>query len=142
VVTVNTTSLTPGMYAVSMVDADGVLLATNGFWVRAVGAEPEVVTGDAVYGVGDPIDVTWQNAPGNKWDWLGIYKRGADPNVAYYKLWTYTEATVQGKTTIDGGVSGGPWPLPPGKYDVLLLADDSYAELARSSFVVAPRAQG
>ncbi len=48
---------------------------------------------------------------------------------------------LQGAATIDDGVNGGPWPLPPGKYDVLLLADDSYAELARTSFVVAREAQ-
>jgi endonuclease/exonuclease/phosphatase family metal-dependent hydrolase len=139
---VNTTNVPPGSYLLEAKDADGAPVATNQLWVSAVGAEPKVATGSASYGVGDPIDVTWQNAPGNKWDWLGIYKRGADPNVAYYKLWAYTDATVQGAATIDDDVNGGPWPLPPGKYDVLLLADDSYAELARSSFVVARGGKG
>ncbi len=139
---VDTNSLTPGPYTVAVKDSDGTTVASNAIWVRAVGAEPNVATGSATYGVGDPIDVTWQDAPGNKWDWIGIYKRGADPNVAYYKLWTYTDATVGGAATIDRAVSGGPWPLPPGKYGVLLLADDSYAELARAGFVVGPAAEG
>jgi urea transport system permease protein len=61
---------------------------------------------------------------------------GADPDLAWYKLWTYTGATISGKAMLDDGVSGGPWPLPPGQYDVLLLADDSYTELARRGFTV------
>ncbi|MCZ3388645.1 MAG: endonuclease/exonuclease/phosphatase family protein [Actinomycetia bacterium] len=141
-VIVNTSSLAPGTYEVAAKRSDGTTVATSQLWVRAVGAEPKVATGSSAYRVGEPIDVTWQNAPANKWDWLGIYKRGADPNVAYYKLWTYTEATVEGAATLDDSVSGGPWPLPPGKYDVLLLADDSYVELARTGFVVARAEEG
>jgi hypothetical protein len=43
---------------------------------------------------------------------------------------------VAGSAVIDGTAEGGPWPLPPGRYDVLLLVDDSYAEVARAPFTV------
>ena len=76
------------------------------------------------------------DAPGNKWDWIGVYRRGADPNVASYKNWDYTDAKIAGTVLIDGRAPGGPWPLPPGEYDVLLLKDDSYQELARAPFTV------
>ncbi|MCZ3385787.1 MAG: endonuclease/exonuclease/phosphatase family protein [Actinomycetia bacterium] len=133
---VDTTDLASGAYELAAEGPDGSVVATNRLWVHAVGAEPTVAVGDARYGVGKSIDVRWQDAPGNKWDWLGVYKRGADPNVAWYKLWTYTDAAIEGTATIDDGVDGGPWPLPPGRYDVILLADDSYQELARASFVI------
>jgi hypothetical protein len=37
---------------------------------------------------------------------------------------------------IDDGFHGGAWPLGPGEYDVLLLEDDSYQELARAPLSV------
>ena len=106
------------------------------FWIAKPGATTTLGTGKKTYAVGEPVDVSWQLAPGNRWDWLGVYKRGADPNVAYYKLWGYTGATVDGQLQIDETSNGSPWPLPPGKYDVILLKDDSYAEIARAPFTV------
>jgi hypothetical protein len=37
----------------------------------------------------------------NRWDWVGIYERGADPNVASYFTWLYTGATVTGSAVLD-----------------------------------------
>lgn len=141
-VMISTTDLPPGEYVLEAKNAEGNPVAANQLWVGAVGAEPKIATGKSVYIAGDPIDVTWQNAPGNKWDWIGVYKRGADPNTDYYLLWAYTEATIGGNTVIDESDPGASWPLSPGKYDVLLLTDDSYVELARSSFVVGAAAEG
>jgi endonuclease/exonuclease/phosphatase family metal-dependent hydrolase len=118
-------------------DSDDVV-ALASVWVRQPGDRPVLDVGDGGYAKGEPIKVSWYGAPGNKWDWLGVYRRGADPDIAWYKLWTYTGATISGRTVLDDGASGGPWPLPPGKYDVLLLADDSYKELARRGFIVEP----
>lgn len=135
-VTLSTRGLRPGEYTVTMVGASGTAVATNRLWVRRPGVLPRLRTGRATYAVGEPVEVAWRDAPGNKWDWLGVYRRGADPDVAYYKNWAYTEATVAGSASIGSGWEGGPWPLPPGEYDVLLLADDSYQELARAAFTV------
>lgn len=134
-VTLSTAGLVPGEYTTTLLGSSGPV-ATNELWVRRAGAVPQLRTGRATYDVGEPVDITWRDAPGNKWDWLGVYRRGADPDVAWYKNWAYTEATVAGSATIDARSEGGPWPLPPGDYDVLLLADDSYQELARAAFTV------
>lgn len=136
---VDTTDLAPGEYEVSARGADEAALASATMWVKPAGADPALLVDKTTVAVGETIDVAWNNAPGNKWDWLGVYRRGADPDQAWYKNWTYTGATIVGSATIDDTVDGGPWPLPPGKYDVLLLADDSYAELARASFTVEKR---
>lgn len=119
-------------------DGSDDIVALGSVWVRQPGGRPILDVGDAVYAVGEPIKVSWYGAPGNKWDWLGVYRRGADPNVAGYKLWAYTGARISGETVLDEGVPDGAEPLPPGQYDVLLLADDSYKELARRGFTVEP----
>ena len=61
--------------------------------------------------------------------------RHADPNVASYLTWFYTRSTIQGSGRLDAD-SEGPWPLPPGRYSVYLLADDGYQVLARHAFRV------
>ena len=53
-----------------------------------------IATGKPTYAKGEPIDVTWNWAPGNRWDWIGVYPRHAD--VSSYLDYIYTGATVQG----------------------------------------------
>ena len=124
----------PGTYVVVLKDGVSVLSRTR-FWVEAVGDGPRVSTSRQVFGVGDPILVRWRNAPGNRWDWVGVYERGADPNVDPYLTWFYTRSSIRGAGTLDAQAEG-PWPLPPGRYSVYLLADDAYDILARTGFVI------
>lgn len=137
-VTMDTSELSAGAVALVATGDDGSEVASGQLWVSEAGADPQISVDPSAYGRGDPIDVAWSGAPGNKWDWLGVYKRGADPNIAYYKLWAYTEAAIVGEATVDGGFNGRAWPLPPGEYDVVLLKDDSYEELARAPFTIKP----
>jgi hypothetical protein len=134
VATIDTEPMVPGHYSI-VAEGEGTP-AVGELWVREPGAGPTLAIGQSSYAVGEPIDVSWVDAPGNKWDWIGVYKRGADPDVAYYKLWAYTDAAVAGQMVIDDGFHGGAWPLGPGEYDVLLLEDDSYQELARAPLSV------
>ncbi|MEO8106499.1 MAG: endonuclease/exonuclease/phosphatase family protein [Actinomycetes bacterium] len=137
-VSLSTRDLPVGRLALLAVDAEGDDVASGQLWISKPGASPTLNVGKGAYNVGEPIDVAWSDAPGNKWDWLGVYKRGSDPNVAYYKLWTYTGATIVGSASFDAKAKGGAWPLPPGKYDMVLLEDDSYDELARAPFAIQP----
>ena len=124
----------PGTYVALLLDGSTVLSRAR-FWVEAPGDGPHVTTAHRVYRVGDAIPVHWWNAPGARWDWIGVYQRGADPNVDSYLTWFYTRSAIQGTGTLDAD-SAGPWPLPPGRYSVYLLADDGYQVLARHAFVV------
>jgi hypothetical protein len=85
--------------------------------------------------VGAPVVVTVKNAPGERWDWLGIYKHGANPYVASYLTWIYTGSAIDGRITLDQHAHGT-WPLPAGNYTVYLLRDDLYVEIARADFRV------
>jgi endonuclease/exonuclease/phosphatase family protein len=134
-VTFSSASWEAGAYEAVLFDGTRTQLARYPFWIQDAGVDAEIGTGSPSYREGEPIDVSWQAAPGNRWDWVGIYKRGADPNVAYYILWLYTDATVEGSTVLDRAAHG-PWPLKPGRYSVYLLVDDSYEKIAAGNFTV------
>ena len=70
---------------------------------------------------GEPIDVAWQNAPGNKFDWIAIYGAG-DPDLYGYWAYLYTGGELSGTVTFDEESIGGP--LDPGDYEMRLLRDD------------------
>lgn len=123
-----------GTYVALLLDGDQVRSRSR-FWVSVPGAKPQVLVSKRVVAVGASLRVWWANAPGERWDWIGVYERGADPNVASYLTWFYTHASIQGTGVLDAD-SEGPWPLPAGKYSVYLLADDGYEILARSWFTV------
>ena len=133
--TFSTDTWTAGAYEAVLIRGGGQELSRIPFWVKEPGAKPSISTGKDTYAVGEPIDVSWQDARGERWDWIGVYKRGRDPLVAYYLLWTYTGSTIAGSTPIDENVHG-PWPLDAGKYSVYLLRDDGYRLEARADFTV------
>jgi hypothetical protein len=128
----------PGAYEAALLDASGAELSRFHFWVVAPGTKPSLSTSKTTYDVGEPIDVSWEDAPGNRWDWIGVYKRGADPLVAYYLLYVYTHTSVDGSGVLDGDASGT-WPLPPGRYSLYLLKDDLYVKIAATTFRIRAR---
>jgi hypothetical protein len=136
-----TDDLEPGAYAVVLLDANDAVLSRSKFWVKTSTAIAHVWTAKGVYRVGEPITVRWKQAPGNRWDWVAVYQRGANPNVAWYMLWGYTRASIAGQAILDRtppsfGYGPQPWPLAAGNYSVYLLRDDGYHVLARNVFRV------
>ncbi len=126
-------------------DSEPVLARTH-VSVRAPGSRPVLRTDSTAYGSAEPIIVTWKNAPANRWDWIGVYKKGAaDPDVDYYLIWQYTggagsgtsAGTVSGTLTMDRQtVEGEPWPLPTGDYVMYYLLADGYEWVAKTEFRV------
>ncbi len=135
VLTFDTSGWPPGAYRATLLDAADAALASTRLWIRAPGAGPEVTTSEPTYAVGEGIEVSWTNVRGDRWDWIGVYRRSADPKVAWYLLWTYTDARVAGTVTLDRS-SVGPWPLDEGRYRVWVLRDDGYRALAGADFDV------
>jgi exonuclease III len=147
-VTFASTSLRPGDYDVVLtrgIEPDTVLARGTVSVVRP-GAKTVLRTDGTAYGPGEPIIVAWKNAPAYRWDWLGVYKKGAaDPNVDYYLIWQYTggagsgtsAGSVAGTLTMDKDtVEGSPWPLPEGDYVLYYLLADGYKWVARTEFRV------
>jgi hypothetical protein len=133
-VTVTTDGWDPGGYIARLMDGSSELSRMR-FWIEAPRDGPHVSTSHRIYRVSEPIAVRWWNAPGERWDWIGVYERGADPNVDSYLTWFYTRSSIRGSSMLDANAEG-PWPLPPARYSVYLLADDGYEILARQAFVV------
>jgi hypothetical protein len=115
--------------------------------VAARGAKARLTTDKRTYAVGEPIVVSWRDAPANRWDWIGVYKASAaDPNTDYYLIWQYTGGALAGTVhglpagtmSMDGATTEGtPWPLPAGKYVVYYLLADAYHAVAHADFTVA-----
>ncbi len=145
VATFATDTLPAGEYEAALLSPAGATLAQIPFWVRAKGSKTELTTDTRNYSVGESIDVTWRNAPANRWDWLGVYRDPANPAKDSYLIWQYTggasSGTLHGQPagtiTLDGDSTyGKPWPLPPGKYEVIYLVSDTYKGIARAHFTV------
>ena len=128
-----TARLTPGAYLAAVSDADGKRLASVPFWVTDPDAKPAVAVAKASVKSGDPIEVSWSSAPGNKFDWIVIYS-ATDPDLYNYLGYLYTNASVAGSVTFKTEDFGDA--LAPGEYEARLMRDDAYVELAIVKFTV------
>jgi hypothetical protein len=123
-------ALQPGDYKVRLTREDGSTeLASAQFRVLDPNAGPQVTLAKTEFKSGEPLKVSWKESPGNKTDWIGIYKADAS-NTHSYIMWLYTEGAIDGEVTFTK-------PLPPGQYVARLLINNGYEEAASStSFTV------
>ncbi|KTD78758.1 endonuclease/exonuclease/phosphatase family protein [Legionella waltersii] len=89
----------------------------------------------------DEITISWDNAPGNRYDCLyiqAINNKQLEPICIYVNGQMKGSMTFNLKETQAGGLDcyGEPWYFPktPGDYDVKLMLDDSYRVLAKKRF--------
>ena len=127
-----TGTLEPGRYRAAAIDADGEILAASPFWVAAPNAKPAIETTSKRFAPGQPIGVSWRNAPGNKLDYVGIFRAG-DPSAYDYLGFLYTKARVDGRLSFNQADTGR---LQPGRYIASLMLDDGYTTLASAPFRV------
>ena len=147
-VTFATATLTPGAYDALLVAASGTVRSRSSFWLYPPGTPTRVATSKSVYLVGEPIDVTWSNAPGMRWDWLSVYVPGSSDGSkvaegcnagcssnSRYLMYVYTKTAIEGAARIDANAVPGTyaWPLKPGSYEIRLLVDDSYRTAGSSA---------
>jgi hypothetical protein len=145
-----TDGLEPGPWEALLLGADGEELSRSPFWLYEPGAPVEVEATKASFRPAEPVTFTWRNTPGNRWDWVGLYKATEDAvptdggiaddsgDYLYYE-YTRTEIEGAGRITASSQAGAGKWPLAPGRYELRLLLDDGYGSVARSQpFTVAP----
>lgn len=140
--------LLPRAYEAVLVKKQGKVLVRIPFWLYEQGAPTTVTTSKLVYTSGEPIVVSWINAPGMMWDWLGLYtagQSGENPIATtcfagygwngHYLFYEYTHGSIEGTTTFtESSPPGyGTWPLRPGNYVIRLLLDDGYRSVASSA---------
>jgi endonuclease/exonuclease/phosphatase family metal-dependent hydrolase len=128
-----TFELEPGDYDAMLFDAANRPQARAGFTVVARDAVPSIAAVDVA--AGEPLSVSWQNAPGAARDWIGLYSAGeADLNA--YQGFAYTQANVNGQATIDTAA------LPLGEYEARLLFDEGFEVLAAARFTIGAARSG
>ena len=134
-VEIASTGWAPGAYEAVAIDPVTRAIIRSPFWVGTPAEGPTLTVSKTRYAKGESIAISWANAPGNKWDWIGIYAAGGDPLNDSYLEYIYTRTTIAGSGTIDEAAEGD-WPLPPGKYEAHYLVDDGYVSLAKVGFTV------
>lgn len=134
-VQISSSGWAPGAYEAVGVEPTTRAIVRAPFWVGAPGDGPTLTTSKASYAKGESIVVSWANAPGNKWDWIGVYAAGGDPLNDSYLEYIYTKTTIAATGSIDEAAEGD-WPLPPGKYEAHYLLDDGYVSLAKVRFTI------
>jgi hypothetical protein len=119
-------ALAPGDYKVRLMREDRATeLASAQFRLLDPNAGPRVTLAKTEFKSGEALTVSWKESPGNRHDWIGIYKADVS-NTHSYIMWLYTEGAI------DGGVTFAK-PLPPGDYVARLLINNGYEEAASST---------
>ena len=137
-VSLPTARLAAGRYDVVLRDvATGESLARSPIWVYERGSGATMSTDARTYRPGERIRVSWDGAPGEHLDWIGLYRcRRTCDDPGGYLAYRYTHTRIVGSLTLgrtaDPGEGAPPWPLPPGEYVARLLVDDSYRAVAET----------
>lgn len=93
--------------------------------------------------------ITWRNAPGNRYDYVSSTPVGTKKLAWGEAIRLYTRGELNGSVKYNAeNVKGnwldwykaeeGHWPLTPGEYDVKLMLDDGFTELAATKVKVVP----
>ncbi len=124
-----------GEFDAVLLDGGGKELARAQFTMRGKDAKAQLATEKASYKPGEPIQISFTDAPGYKYDWIALYGRGqGDADVYNYLGYVYTNARFNGTVTLDGNALSEP--LVAGEYELRLMKDDHYAVQAKALFKV------
>ena len=143
-VSIRTQGLAPGGYRVRLQDDQQQTMADNEFWLRSRVASVAMRTDERRYRVGQPVTVSWDHGPANRWDWIGVYRQqAADPKRDDYLVWGYTGGhdsgvlppSVAGSMTFSAATQRH-WPLPAGRYVAYYLLTDQYRHVGSVRFAV------
>ncbi|MDX6593339.1 MAG: hypothetical protein QOJ13_2535 [Gaiellales bacterium] len=137
-------------YDALLVSDTGAALSRSRSWLHRAGEPAHIDTSKRSYERGEPITVSWSNAPGSHWDWVGLFRArdGKVPNAFHlckagtcgngnYWAYEYTRTMPDGTMRLGPGAEYIEWPVAPGRWEVRLLLDDGYTSIAVSRpFVV------
>jgi endonuclease/exonuclease/phosphatase family metal-dependent hydrolase len=134
-VSFRTRHLALGAYDAVLVDGGSTDLGRVETWIVPRRSDPIISVSKTTIRQGHRIHVSWRNAAGNRYDWLGIYRPDVNPFTGGLWAWRYTHAKVNGNGWI-GPSSHAYWPLGPGRWTVRWCIDDAYVCPAQATFRV------
>jgi endonuclease/exonuclease/phosphatase family metal-dependent hydrolase len=115
---------------------------------RSPSAESPVISVDKhVVHPGEAISITWNYAPGNRYDYVRISRAGSNHHTLENAPRLYTQGEVMGSVKYALQTAKGNlldwyksdtenWPLKSGIYDIKLVEDDGYTVLAATTVIV------
>ena len=107
--------------------------------VERSASQARLVLDKQVYAVGEPIEATFSNGPGNPTDWVGIYRPGQVPGngVDYSTLWLYVNGSQSANEALENGwVTFDPGLSEAGAWWAGFFANDGYELLDSLAFTV------
>jgi endonuclease/exonuclease/phosphatase family metal-dependent hydrolase len=127
----------PGNYSIKLQQKENLFASTE-YIATSKDYQPVLSVQKRTFKTNEPIAVEWKYAPGNRFDWIAIYRDSMNTADDYYKLEQktsyilnkYTYAKVSGQMVFNEYLNGIGWPLEPGRYRIHLLLDDGYTSLA------------
>jgi hypothetical protein len=123
----DTAGLDQGTYELALLDGDDAELAGDTVVLVSEGQPPILTLADDTLQGDQALEITWAFAPGNRFDWFGVFRAGLTAKTGSIKAWRYLEGRVGGSLEMGAGVRGAAdWPLPAGEYRLHLCLDDSY----------------
>lgn len=102
------------------------------FWVVDAADAPAVTVLDDVVTGGEPLAIAWRGAPGDRFDYIGLYAADADNLEAGMLAYAYTGSRPAGSLDLRSAAVTPGGSLPPGAYIARLMQDDGYEVLAES----------
>lgn len=126
-----------GKIQVQLLYKDSIICKSDFWRLEAKNLQPKLLLSKNDFLVNEPIEVTWQNSPGDRFDWIAVYPKSANTASDYglthqqsqYLIYKYTMGEVSGRLLLDDLSKGDYWPLQPGEYQIHLLADDGFTSL-------------
>ncbi|MCD7972432.1 MAG: fibronectin type III domain-containing protein [Candidatus Azobacteroides sp.] len=100
-----------------------------------VGELPVITLEKTAFEEGEPIKVSYSNAPGLSSDWIGIYKVGHTPGNEYSSSWLYTTAGSESGELILSTGSGNASKLSKGYYFINYFTNGGYFEPAERQYI-------
>lgn len=112
-------------------------------------AKPSVMVEKQLVRSGEPFTITWQDAPGNRYDYIMLTPVHSGKTGWGEAVRLYTRAEVNGSVQYNAANAKGNWlewyrgeegrwPFQPGEYEVKLMLDDGYTELAATRIKIYP----
>jgi hypothetical protein len=143
-VQVNIPDNSVGKIQVQLLCKDSVISQSDFWRLEAVKFQPKLLVSKNEFRGNEPITVTWENSPGDRFDWIAVYPKMANTKTDYglthqqshYLIYKYTRGEVSGSLSLDSFSKGDYWPLPPGEYQIHLLSDDGFTSLDNKSIQI------
>jgi hypothetical protein len=103
-------------------------IATSTSFTVTAGSLTAEVEATTPVSAGQPISVSWNNLPGNQFDWIAV--SAATSGVESYIDWFYTDGQASGSGSFEG--------LPAGDYEVRAYRNGVFDLITFSTFTVDP----